>query len=290
MKRLLLSGLIIALAIYFFTCTAKGKKANNVLLTHILPVSHVNTSGMTIYDRLLAPESYNMIAADSGSFGHYIAHYDLKTYDAKVINYDGKPYIYQQGHLGVLDVPVPDNGLQQCADALIRLRAEYLWEQNKQDKIGFNFTSGHYCSWQKYAAGYRPQINGNKVQFSKTAGFDNSKANFYRYLNLIFTYSGTQSLYDELPKITSQKDINIGDMLIYPGFPGHVMMVVAIAENAQGERLFAFVQGNTPAQSVHIIKNIDGGISPWYTIDFENRKYFETPIYTFKSFDFIRFK
>ncbi|WP_296344066.1 hypothetical protein [Winogradskyella sp.] len=31
--------------------------------------------------------------------------------------------------------------------------------------MGFEFTSGHHCSWKKYAEGYRPKINGNKVSF-----------------------------------------------------------------------------------------------------------------------------
>ena len=60
---------------------------------------------------------------------------------------------------------MPKNGLQQCADALIRIRSEYLWDNNRKDEIGFKFTSGHYCSWTKYAEGYRPKINGNKVTF-----------------------------------------------------------------------------------------------------------------------------
>ena len=127
---------------------------------------------------------FKRIAYDSSSFQNYIRYQSLKKYGAKVINYDGQPYFYQLGHVGVLDVDVPKNGLQQCADALIRLRSEYLWSINQKNKIGFEFTSGHYCSWKKYAEGYRPKINGNKVTFHKTASVDNSKANFYKYQQL----------------------------------------------------------------------------------------------------------
>ena len=77
------------------------------------------------------------------------------------------------------------NGLQQCADALIRIRSEYLWDYNRKDEIGFEFTSGHYCSWKKYAQGFRPKVNGSKVTFHKTANTNHTKDNFYNYLNLV---------------------------------------------------------------------------------------------------------
>ena len=79
---------------------------------------------------------------------------------------------------------MPKNGLQQCADALIRIRSEYLWDNQRKDEIGFNFTSGHYCSWKQYAKGYRPKIKGNKVTFHKSASIDHSKENFYNHSHL----------------------------------------------------------------------------------------------------------
>ena len=78
-------------------------------------------------------------------------------------------------------------------------------------------------------------------------------------------------------------------MLVYPGFPGHIMMIGDIVENAEGERLFLFFQGNTPAQSVHIIKNASEPLkSPWYSL--KGKQSLETPIYTFDSFELVRFK
>jgi len=205
-----------------------------------------------------------------------------------VINYDGSAYFYQSGHVGVLEMPVPKNGLQQCADALMRLRSEYLWDKNLKSKIGFQFTSGHYVSWQKYALGIRPKIKGNKVTFAKTSKADSSKRNFYKYLNLIYAYAGTLSLYTELPKI---KDINIqlGDMLVNPGTPGHIVMLIDEIENEKGEKLFLLAQGNTPSQTMHLLKNtMDTSISPW--IKLKNNMEVNIPAYTFEKAKFVRFK
>ncbi|MCW5521150.1 DUF4846 domain-containing protein [Aureitalea sp. L0-47] len=288
MKKIIL-GLIIIGAGYFFFGTKKGKIMKNVAISYAITPDLINEEGVTVVDRIELPENFRRKTYPEGSFQKYIQNYPLKPFGAKVVNYDGQDYAYQAGHVGVLTLPVTENGLQQCADALIRLRAEYLWENNRKDEIGFNFTSGHYCSWTKYSEGYRPKINGNRVSFARTAAADASKANFYNYLNLIFMYSGTQSLHDELSEVDSISDVEVGDMLIYPGSPGHVVMVADIAEDDNGRKLLIFAQGNTPAQSVHLLKNPnDLGLNPWY--ETEIGQYLEIPTYYFNEVKFVRFK
>lgn len=289
MKKIIVLFIVLTVLIIGLNFSKKGKVVKSAMVSYVTASSLIKKDGLTVRTRVSAPDGYKRIISAQGTFSYYVHNYELKPYNAQILNYDGKPYWYQGGHVGVLEVPVPSNGLQQCADALIRLRAKYLWGNSRKDEIGFEFTSGHYCSWSKYARGYRPKINGNKVTFSKKVVADHSKENFYNYLNLIYTYAGTYSLSQELTKVQSLKDIQVGDMLVYPGFSGHIMMVGDIVENTKGERLFLFFQGNTPAQSVHIIKNVsNSSISPWYSLD--GKQSLETPIYTFESFQWIRFK
>ena len=59
--------------------------------------------------------------------------------------------------------------------------------------------------------------------------------------------------------------------------------------NDKGEKLFLLFQGNTPAQSVHLVKNLENSnISPWYQLKTNT----EVPVsnYTFGSAKFVRFK
>ncbi len=248
----------------------------------------VNKDSLTIVSRVNVPRYYKRVVHAKGSFEDYIRNYKLKRFGTKIINYDHSEYFWQGGHIGILEVFVPENGLQQCADALIRIRSEYLWDNNRKDEIGFNFTSGHYCSWSKYAEGYRPKIKGNKVTFHKTASQNKSKENFHKYLNLIYMYSGTLSLYNELESVKA-KDLKIGDMLIIGGSPGHIVMLADEAINTKGEKLFLLFQGNTPAQSVHLVKNLeDSEISPWYRL--ENDAVIPVSNYTFSKARFVRFK
>ncbi len=291
MKKTLLI-ILAALAVLFLIMrmNPKGKQYTNQIESLISSPKEnlINKEGNTIKSRVKPPKGYKRNTIKNNSFQQYLRNYKLKKHGSPIINYDGSKYFAQHWHDAILEVPVPKNGLQQCADALMRIRAEYLWDQNRKNEIGFKFTSGHYCSWKKYAAGYRPKIKGNKVSFHKTAKPDNSKSNFYKYLNLIYTYAGTASLHSELKKVNI-KNLKIGDMLVQPGFPGHIEIIVDSAINEKGEQLFLLAQGNTPAQSVCLLRNFENeNISPWYNFTKNSTVY--TPSYYFENPVFVRFK
>jgi len=292
MKKYFLIGLGVIALIVILRMNSRGKQLTNhvkgIIENTISTPSYINKLGDSVSTRVTLPKGYKRTVYPKESFQEYLRHYRLKNHGSPIINYDNSRYFAQHWHDAIFEIPVPANGLQQCADALMRMRAEYLWDANRKDEIGFNFTSGHYCSWKKYAKGYRPKIRGNKVTFHKTASPNSSKANFYKYLNLIYTYAGTLSLYTELPKI-KVKDLTIGDMLVNPGTPGHIEIIVDEIVNDKGMKLFLLAQGNTPAQNVCLLKNFeDTSISPWYRFS-ENVAVY-TPSYHFEEALFIRFK
>ncbi|MDH7445081.1 DUF4846 domain-containing protein [Aquimarina sp. 2201CG14-23] len=292
MKKGVFVCVVIVAAVLLFRITSNGKHLTNhvkgVVKNIVSIPDYIHEEGDSISTRVVVPKGYQRTKYVKGSFQEYLRNYKLKKHGSPIINYDNTQYFAQHWHDAILEVPVPSNGLQQCADALMRMRAEYLWDANRKDEVGFNFTSGHYCSWKKYAEGFRPKIKGNKVTFHKTASPNTSKSNFYKYLNLIYTYAGTLSLHTELPKV-KVKDLTIGDMLVKPGSPGHIEMIVDEIVNDQGDKLFLLAQGNTPAQNVCLLKNFeDTSISPWYRF-VENEAVY-TPSYHFEKALFIRFK
>lgn len=292
MKKILFV-LIACITIFLLLNTnSKGKHITNhikgFVKNTISKPNNINKLGDSISTRVNVPKGFKRVSYPKNSFQDYLRNYKLKKHGSPIINYDGSEYFAQHWHDAILEVPVPKNGLQQCADALMRIRSEYLWDCNRKDEIGFNFTSGHYCSWKKYAAGYRPKIKGNNVSFHKTATPNYSKTNFYKYLNLIYTYAGTYSLHTELPKV-DVKDLKIGDMLVQPGFPGHIEIIVDEVINNKGEKLYLLAQGNTPAQNVCLLKNFeDESISPWYYLYKTQPVY--TPSYYFEEPSYVRFK
>lgn len=249
----------------------------------------INKDKNTIRERFSAPEGYTWIEGQQDSFGYFIENFKLKPYGSQILKYDDTPISTQDLHEAVYDIDTGNKDLQQCADAAIRLRAEYLYKAKKFDKIKFHFTSGDLVSWNDYKNGIRAFVNGNSVIFRKTAGFDDSYSNLRKYLDMIFNYAGTISLNKETNPVAKTSDLKTGDILITPGSPGHIVFISGVCQNKEGEKLFLLSQGFTPAQSIHMLSNpFDKNISPWYRLDV-NSSETKTARYFFKPTNFRSF-
>ena len=171
----------------------------------------------------------------------------------------------------------------QCADIIMKLRAEYLLSRNKNKEIKFHFTSGDLYSWQQYLNGIRPNVKNNKVSFIRADPEQTDSASLNDYLQYIYMYCGTVSLAKETHEIIKPERINCGDMIISPGTPGHVVFICNIAKDRHGNRLYLLAQGFTPAQSIHILNNpAEQELNPWYSLK-DIRKKFITPRYHFEN-------
>lgn len=249
----------------------------------------VITSQNKIKSRFSAPKGFHWIESATNSYGDFVESFKLKPFGTQILKYDGNPISTQHLHEGILDIDIGTTDLQQCADAIMRLRAEYLWKEKKEDEIQFHFTSGDLMTWTAYKNGIRPIVNGNKVTMRQQANQDGSYENFRKYLDLIFTYSGTISLNRETHPVTKNEDLKTGDILNTPGSPGHVVFIAGVCENEKGERLYLLGEGFTPAQSIHILKNPwRPSQSPWYSLDV-NESETKTARYLFKPTNFRRF-
>jgi hypothetical protein len=233
--------------------------------------------------RFAPPLGYERIPADSGSFAHYLRHLPLKPPGSKVRLHDGRekpnPGIYE----AVVDLPIGKKDLHQCADAVIRLRAEYLWQSGQGDKIHFNLTNGFRVDYERWRKGGRVKVVGNQTSWEQKAAVSDTYATFWQYLEFVFTYAGTLSLSKEM-KPASLSEIEIGDVFIQGGSPGHAVIVVDLATDKTGKKALLLAQSYMPAQEIQILKNPqDGNLSPWYSADFEEA--LETPEWTFDRDD-----
>jgi hypothetical protein len=239
----------------------------------------------TIASEITPPEGYERVEVTAESFAYWLRHLPIKKEDTPVYLYDGRKKGNQDAHCAVVDIDTGTRDLQQCADAVIRLRGEYLYSRGLYSAIHCNFTSGDEASFTRWAAGYRPKVNGNEVQWVKKADQDSSYLNFRRYLTTVYIYAGTYSLSKELKPRGNSNEMQIGDVFIEGGFPGHAVIVVDMAENKQnGKKVFLLAQSFMPAQDVHVLKNPDNaGLSPWYALDFGRT--LRTPEWQFKESD-----
>jgi len=221
------------------------------------------SSQTTLSQAIQPPARYRRLPATDNSFTIWLRGLPVRE-DKTVYLHNGQPKANQRAQHAVIAIDTGTRDLQQCADAVMRLRAEYLFASGQQEAISFNFTSGHPARWSDWRDGQRPVVKGNRVTWSAKAEKDSSYRNFRRYLNIVFSYAGTYSLKRELHKVENPKHIQPGDVFIQGGFPGHGVLVVDVVENDKGERAFLLAQSYMPAQDIHVLRN-PSAAGPWYT-------------------------
>ncbi|MFH1279904.1 MAG: DUF4846 domain-containing protein [Candidatus Eisenbacteria bacterium] len=237
--------------------------------------------------RIPPPTGYERLPGGDRSFASWLRGLPLRKPGTPVRLFDGREKSYQGGVFAAVDIDVGSKDLQQCADAVIRLRAEYLLAAGCADRIAFDFTSGHPARWSDWRAGQRPVVSGNEVSWILRARPDSSYASFRNYLNSVFTYAGSYSLARELQAVADPSQVLPGDVFIQGGFPGHAVLVADVAEGVQGRRVFLLVQSYMPAQDIHVLLNPNDGGSPWFPALRQGS--LVTPEWTFSYTDLRRF-
>ncbi|MBI9074461.1 MAG: DUF4846 domain-containing protein [Desulfatibacillum sp.] len=240
-------------------------------------------------DKIPAPQGYERAEVQPGSFVFWLRSLPVKPGSPPVTLYNGEKKHNQNVHYAVLDIDVGTKDLQQCADAVIRLRAEYLFFSDRYDQIHFNFTSGDRAEFTRWANGFRPVVQGSQVTWVQQGDQSSSYSQFRSYLETVMMYAGTASLSRELKPVDSVEDIRPGDVFIQGGFPGHAVLVADTAIHTQtGQKVFLLAQSFMPAQDIHILKNLNNSdISPWYGTDFGDN--LKTPEWVFEKRHLMRF-
>ncbi len=248
----------------------------------------INPDGQTVETRFNLPEGFRRIEAGENSFAYYLRHLPLKPHGSFVRYYDGKIKPNADIYDAVVDLDIGNKDLHQCADAIMRLRAEYLRNQKQYEKIHFNFTNGFRADYSEWLSGNRIVVKGNKAYWKQTGDTSDSYEEFWKYLEMVFTYAGTLSLSKEL-KPVSIDDMQIGDIFIIGGSPGHAIIVVDAAVNEKtNEKIFLLAQSYMPAQELQVLRNNnDDSLSPWYSVKFG--EILVTPEWKFGKPDLKRF-
>jgi hypothetical protein len=248
----------------------------------------IDEKGTTLETRIHTPKGYTRISAEAEDITEFLRKFPLKEAGSDVLLYTGEAKANQASHVAIFDMDIGDRDLEQCADSIIRIIAEYYWSIAAYDKIAFHLTNGFLMEYTKWRDGNRLVVSGNKVSWAKKGHYDDSYEEFRNYLMMVFTYAGTLSLSGESYEIESE-EILPGDMFLEGGSPGHCVMIVDVAEDVNGKRCFLLAQGYMPAQDFHVIKNPLHEDDPWYYSS-ELTYPFETPLWTFEENSLVRWK
>ncbi len=276
MRKILFSITIIALSCFLLFRYAIAQSA------------FINTKGNIIGERITCPKNYARLPENEGTFANYLRNLKVKPDGSPVRYYDGTTKFNNNLYAAVIDMNIGNKNLQQCADVIMHVRAEYLYSSHQETKIHFNFTNGFRADYSKWKEGYRISITGNTTKWVKTARADNSYKTFSEFMDLVYNYCGTLSLSKELIKV-KYENMQPGDILIKGGSPGHAELIVDMAENKAGKKIFLLTQSYMPAQEMQLLTNRGNrDLSPWYELNAANPN-ITTPEWDFTTSQLMRF-
>lgn len=265
---------ILVLSVFFLSlssCVESTMASKNITTTEsdsIVEINPINKNGMSVMSRFNTPDGFTRVESENGSFGSYLQNLPLKPHGSKVHHFDGTLKYNQSAVSAVVDMPFKGNPNHQCADAVMRLRAEYLFSVKRYSEIEFLYVSGKKSNYLSYLGGKTPTAD-----------------NLWSYMCGVFCYANTYSLNKQL-KSKNTNDLEIGDVFIIGGFPGHTVIVVDKCVNSKGEVKFMLAQSYMPAQDIQILVG-DDGMTPWYDLNFG--EYLYSAEYTFSKNDLKSF-
>ena len=214
--------------------------------------------------RIAPPEGFTRVETPEGSWGQWLRYLPLRTAGTPVRSREGSVIVPGDDiHLAaVIDMDVYRH--QECADTIVRLRAEYLRHADRPDEIAFKCGGAQTHSWARWRQGYRPREAGNGLSFSRVGEPDGSRKSFEGYLASVFAWCGTYHLATEGQTVAAD-EVAVGDFLASGGSPGHAVLLVDLARDGAGRTCALIAQGYMPAQTAHVMS--PGGDDPWFRLD-----------------------
>ena len=236
------------------------------------PVTAVYPWGPTAKDRLDArfatPAGFTRVAVEKGSFAEFLRTLPLLPEGSPVVDYRGNKLHADGQHpniSAVADLDVGTKDLQHCADAIIRLHAEYKYGTGERD-LKYRAVSGVPMTYKGYVAGERAVAVGTNIEMKRVAGPKKDDHALLRaWLDDVFSYAGTQSVERDGAKV-KETDVRAGDFFVLSGSPfGHAVLILDIAKDDTGRVALLLGQSYMPAQSFQILRPDQK--STWFIVE-----------------------
>lgn len=218
----------------------------------------------SLEQRFPTPRSFQRVSLDSGSFGAWLRGLPLASVTTPVRAFNGS-VLHKADHSAIAAVAALDIGtsdLQQCADSIIRLHAEWRWSVGDR-KMSYKAASGTSLPYSRWAQGDRVEATGNTLTWKRVASPSQNHNSFRKYLDMVFNWANTGALARDAKSVPFDQ-LRPGDFFVLPGNPGHAVLVLDLAHSQDGKWIALLGQGFMPAQNFHILRNEEG--EAWFPI------------------------
>jgi hypothetical protein len=214
--------------------------------------------------RFPAPKGFQRVATAENSFGAWLRGLPLADPLTPVRSFKGAVLRDASHHAvaGVVALDVGAADLQQCADSIIRLHAEWRWSLGDR-RMSYKAASGTSLPHERWARGERVVASGNTLSWSPSAAPSQDHKSFRKYLDMVFNWANTGALARDA-RPTPFAELRPGDFFVLPGSPGHAVLVLDLARAPDGRQVALLGQGFMPAQNFHVLRDQEG--SPWFAL------------------------
>ena len=227
----------------------------------------VSFGQLNIETKYNPPEGFERVYNDG--YSKFLRQFPLKE-NNRVKFYNGGEKTNNDIWDAVFDYDIGKGDLHQCADAVLYMRANFLFKQGLTENLYYNFVSGFKAKYSDYMTHYY-KIEGNNVSLvSRNNILKDNPETLRKWLRQIYSYANTWSIdkYDSSPVDILQ--MKPGDFFIVSNPPpatGHAINVVDVVVNkTNNKKMYMLSQSYMPAQETHILINpLNGGV--WYALD-----------------------
>jgi Domain of unknown function (4846) len=218
--------------------------------------------------RFPAPPGYQRVAATPGSFGEWLRGLPLAAPGTPVLNNSGgAAYSGDNEYVAaVVAIDVGAGDLQQSADAIVRLHAEWLWANDQPNALSYRSASKLEMPFSRWAKGQRLIASGPNVFWvvkskPRAPNYDD----FRQYIDAVMLWSNNVSLATRAEHVTDPAQLAAGDFFVQTRGKGHAILVLDIAQKPTGERVALLGQAlQSPAQSIHVMRL--GRATAWFSM------------------------
>jgi len=244
----------------------------------------------TVQVRFPVPAGCRRVPLAAGSWGAWLRGLPLRPAGTPARLFDGRLKSPQSVVAAVVNIDIGTRDLQQCADAVMRLRAEYLFGLNA-NQIHFHLAAGYDARFSDFVAGRTFRVKGSEVLVAAKPAEAPTHAALMRYLWPVFDYANSRSLTRDV-YVVPVAEAQPGDVLLRGGAPGHAVLVVDAAINERtGQRYLLLAQSYMPAQNIHVLRNVEQpALGAWYAVPGPDATEFDTAEYTFTVGELRRFE
>ena len=250
-------------------------------------LAYVPSSAQRTIGSIPLPDSAcTRVIPGENSFGAWLINLSLMPAGSPVLDYRKRIYKSDEDTTiaAVVDMDISGRRLEQCMDILIRLYAQYLWDNDRSGELNLPLPGGYWLAWKDWKIGIRPVFKGIKVSYKKSAVRDDSFSQFEAYLRNIYAESHTQQFYHQYTPVQPE-NVQIGDFFVLKGSKSHAVMVVDLMITPAGAKYALIGHGDTPACQFHLL-NLRKS-QPWIPLN-PNTHHLPLPIRRKMTWDGLR--